>query len=119
MSHDRDPGEDNPNDMLNELSVLSLVKGSPYVNVDSIVRSDEREMDQPSAFRPLSRNINASPRYRLDSRSEGHERSRTSQSESLQDLDETDIKKRGSVASSQVSEQSHRSINKLTGIFNT
>ncbi|XP_076115440.1 uncharacterized protein LOC143083100 isoform X5 [Mytilus galloprovincialis] len=115
MSHDRDPGGDNPNDMSNELSVLSPVKGSPYVNVDSIVRSDEREMDQPSAFRPLSRNINASPRYRHDSRSEGHERSRTSQSESLQDLDETDIKKRGSVASSQVSEQSHRSINKLTG----
>jgi hypothetical protein len=104
-------------------------KGPNYENVDAI--PDEQDIERPSAFRSLHNPGNVSSKYGPVMSEEGHQRSRASNRDrNSADSEETDIKTRLSVASSQVSEQSktrlsvassqvsepsHHNYNKLTG----
>lgn len=113
-SHDEESIEDGSNNLMSQLSALNMGKGPNYENVDTI--PDERDIERPSAFRSLHIPGNVSSKYGPVMSEEGHQRSRTSNRDrNFADREETDIKTRLSVASSQVSEQSHHSYNKLTG----
>lgn len=102
--------EDNSGKLTQQLSALGMLRGATYVNVHGEDRMDEHE--QTSAFRPLPGNHDL-PAWRSDG---GQRRSRASESEhSFHGNEETDLKKRISVASSHASEHSHHSYNKLTG----
>ena len=105
--------EDLAGKLAQQLSAIGIYKSPTYVNVDVEGRPDEIKIDQPSAFRPLSSNKTDSLTERSNG---GQRRSRASESErSYHGNEETDVKKRTSVASSHASEQSRHSYNKLTG----
>lgn len=108
--HDEESIEDGSNNLMSQLSALNMGKGPNYENIDA--KPDEQDIERPSAFRSLHNPGNVSSKYGPVMSEEGHQRSRASNSA---DSEETDIKTRLSVASSQVSEQSHHSYNKLTG----
>lgn len=113
-SHDEESIEDGSNNLMSQLSALNMGKGPNYENVNDV--PDERDIERLAAFRSLHTPGNVSSKYGPVMSEEGHQRSRTSISDRpFADREETDIKTRLSVASSQVSEQSHHSYNKLTG----